>query len=80
MENKMTIYHGSGFIIKKPVYGEGSPRNDYGLGFYCTHEIELAKEWACTEESSGYANQYELDASGLRVMRLSGNEYNMVLR
>ena len=78
MENKMTIYHGSQFIIKKPVFGEGKPLNDYGLGFYCTHEIELAKEWACTEENGGYANQYELDASGLRVMRLSGNEYNIL--
>ncbi|MCL2815433.1 MAG: DUF3990 domain-containing protein [Oscillospiraceae bacterium] len=77
-ENRITIYHGSRWIIKNPVYGEGNPKNDYGLGFYCTHEIELAKEWACTEENSGYANQYELDISGLAVMCLSGKDYNIL--
>jgi len=78
MPNNVIVYHGSQTVIKKPIYGEGNPRNDYGLGFYCTHEIELAKEWACTEENSGYANQYELDISGLSVMRLSGADYNIL--
>ena len=75
---KKVIYHGSRMIIKKPIFGEGNPRNDYGLGFYCTHEIELAKEWACTEETSGYANYYELDLSALSVMVLSGIDYNIL--
>ena len=78
MENKVAIYHGSQYIIKKPVFGGGRPRNDYGQGFYCTHEIELSKEWACTDETSGYANQYELELSGLSVMRLSGEDYNIL--
>ena len=39
------LYHGSQRIIKTPVFGEGNPRNDYGLGFYCTESPELAKEW-----------------------------------
>ena len=78
MVQTATIYHGSHSIIKKPVFGEGNPRNDYGLGFYCTHEISLAKEWACTEENSGYANQYELDLTGLSVMHLSGADYNIL--
>jgi len=72
------IYHGSQFIIEKPVFGEGNPRNDYGLGFYCTHEIDLVKEWACTENSSGYANQYELDYTGLALMRLTGADYSIL--
>ena len=78
MSNKITIYHGSQFVIKIPVYGEGNPRNDYGQGFYCTHEIELAKEWACTEAKSGYANQYELDISNLSVVRLSSTDFNIL--
>ena len=78
MPQTATIYHGSQSIIKKPVFGEGNPRNDYGLGFYCTHEIDLAKEWACTEENNGYANQYELDLTGLSVMWLSGMDYNIL--
>ena len=78
MSRKVTIYHGSQYIIKKPVHGEGNPHNDYGPGFYCTHEIELAKEWACLEDSGGYANQYEFDLTGLSVMRLSGEGYNIL--
>ena len=73
-----TIYHGSQMIVEKPEYGRGNPRNDFGQGFYCTHEIELAKEWACTEEQSGYANTYELVTSGLNVMHLSGADYNIL--
>jgi hypothetical protein len=65
-------------IIKKPVFGTGNPRNDYGLGFYCTREIELAKEWACTDENSGFVNCYELDIDGLSVLHLSGAGYNIL--
>ncbi len=72
------IYHGSQYIIESPEYGKGSPFNDYGLGFYCTEHIELAKEWACTSEHDGYANKYELDMSGLAVMRLNSGEYNIL--
>ena len=78
MANIVDIYHGSQIIIKTPIFGEGNPKNDYGLGFYCTHEIELAKEWACTDENSGFANHYELDFTGLTVMRLSGEDYNIL--
>ena len=68
MVQTAAIYQGSQAIIKKPVFCEGNPRNDYGLGFYCTHEINLAKEWACTEENSGYANQHELELTGLSLL------------
>lgn len=39
------IYHGSENIIKKPKCGYGKKYNDYGLGFYCTEDIDMAKEW-----------------------------------
>jgi len=78
MTNKADIYHGSQMIIKNPIFGEGNPKNDYGLGFYCTNEIELAKEWACTDENNGYANHFELDISALSIMRLSGADYNIL--
>ncbi len=78
MKNPVTIFHGSRLIIEAPSFGSGNPRNDYGLGFYCTQEAELAKEWACTEEESGFCNQYELDLSGLSVMHLSGQNYNIL--
>lgn len=41
----MRIYHGSKDKIEKPLYGKGKLHNDYGQGFYCTQDIEMAKEW-----------------------------------
>ena len=69
--DKITIYHGSTKIIENPKYGVGKPYNDYGLGFYCTKNIELAKEWACTSENNGFANKYILDTRDLLVFHLS---------
>ena len=66
----MKIYHGSLTIIKKPIYGYGNPYNDYGLGFYCTEEKDKAKEWAVDYELDGYANCYELDITGLKILNL----------
>ncbi len=40
---KKVIYHGSKKVIGTPALGYGKKYNDYGLGFYCTEEIELAK-------------------------------------
>lgn len=76
--SKMTLYHGSSEIISKPVYGKGKSYNDYGLGFYCTEHLELAKEWACTEGQDGYANKYELELGELRVLRLSDEPYTIL--
>ena len=42
----MIVYHGSPYLVSVPMFGEGNPHNDYGLGFYCTEDLELAKEWA----------------------------------
>ena len=69
------IYHGSKFIVEKPSYGIGKPYNDYGLGFYCTEEIQLAKEWAANYDSNGYANCYEFDFSNLKVLYLNTEQY-----
>ena len=45
----MQIYHGSSVIIETLVFGLGKAYNDYGRGFYCTENIELAgKEWLNT--------------------------------
>lgn len=68
---KMTLYHGSLNIIEHPVFGAGNPKNDYGIGFYCTKEIELAKEWACPSPADGFANSYLIDTEGLDILNLS---------
>ena len=74
----MIIYHGSKEIVEVPVYGKGSEHNDYGRGFYCTESLELAKEWACPSASDGFANKYELDLTGLKVLYLNGEGYNIL--
>lgn len=72
------LYHGSGNIIEKPVFGAGNAKNDYGLGFYCTKEIELAKEWACPTQNDGFANKYSMDMEGLDILDLSAKGYNIL--
>lgn len=73
----ITIYHGTPNIVT-PVFGEGKDYNDYGQGFYCTENLELAKEWACSQDSDGYANQYFLNLEGLNVLYLNGPQYNIL--
>ena len=65
------LYHGSAGIIKAPVYGKGNGFNDYGCGFYCTGDKELAKEWACTGDTAAFVNIYELNTEGLRILDLA---------
>lgn len=76
--NKIILYHGSNERIEKPLFGKGKAYNDYGQGFYCTEHIELAKEWSCNEAVDGFANQYELDLTGLKILNLSGEEYTIL--
>ena len=73
-----TIYHGSDHIIEKPVYGDGKPYNDYGLGFYCTESLDMAKEWAVGKNINGFANCYTIDCSDLSILNLSDKNYNIL--
>ena len=76
--SKLILYHGSPDIIEKPIFGRGKAYNDYGRGFYCTEHIELAKEWACTESTDGYANKYEIEINGLSVLNLSTGDHTLL--
>lgn len=75
---KITVYHGSSEIIKEPQFGIGKDYNDYGIGFYCTEHVELAKEWACTEDADGFVNKYEIEISALRILNLLSEEYTIL--
>lgn len=75
---KKILYHGSEVVVKKPIYGKGASTNDYGKGFYCTEEIELAREWACSKGVDGYVNLYELELSNLKVLNLNTPDYNIL--
>lgn len=74
----ITIYHGSSKVVEEPKFGEGKTYNDYGQGFYCTEDLELAKEWACTNNVQGYVNKYKLDLSNLKVLDLSNEKYTIL--
>lgn len=78
MRPEMTIYHGSQQIVEKPKFGMGKSYNDYGCGFYCTENVELAKEWACPVKNNGYANKYTLQLDGMKVMRLTEGRFNIL--
>lgn len=69
------LYHGSEITVGQPIWGKGKKYNDYGLGFYCTENIDVAKEWAVDENRDGYINIYEMDLSGLTVLNLQSVDY-----
>lgn len=74
----MLVYHGSDHIIEKPAYNGSKRTNDYGYGFYTTESIEMAKEWACSDQRNGFANIYEFNPEGLSVLHLNSPEYNIL--
>ena len=78
MKEKMLIYHGSDHIVKVPQYGYGKKYNDYGMGFYCTENEDLAKEWAVDRERNGYSNAYELNLADLEVLNLNEGDLTIL--
>ena len=74
----MVVYHGSEKIIYTPEYGLGAAANDYGRGFYCTENTEVAGEWACKRNRDGFINIYELDPGGLKVCDMNDGKYNIL--
>ena len=75
---KKILFHGSSQIVDRPLYGVGKKTNDYGLGFYCTEDIELAYEWAIDSDRDGYLNTYELDCGHLTILHLDRKEYKIL--
>ena len=67
----MIIFHGSETIVEQPLYGYGKKNNDYGQGFYCTENADLAREWACKDDRGGFVNTYRLNTDGLRFLKLN---------
>lgn len=63
---KLIIYHGSDEIINYPTHNGGRKFSDFGLGFYVTTNIEMAKSWASRRrEKPSYVNKYMLNTEGL---------------
>lgn len=77
--SNLILYHGSPEIVRMPEYGKGKPYNDYGQGFYCTENLNLAKEWACGENTDGFVNRYEINPAKLRILNLNSEKYTILL-
>lgn len=75
---KIELLHGSNHIIEKPDINIGNEKNDYGKGFYCTRQLEMAKEWACKNNTDGFANRYELELDGLKVLDLVDGSHTVL--
>ena len=78
MQKHLTIYHGSKQIVEVPTFGLGRKNNDFGLGFYCTESSDLAKEWAVSSLSDGFANRYTLDTEYLNILNLNSPDYTIL--
>lgn len=76
---KRTVYHGSEFIIEKPEHLKGNVHNDYGLGFYCSQNKELAKEWGARKNGEGFVNVYQIRDDNLKILDLTKPPFNNVL-
>lgn len=78
MDRIITIFHGSEQIVEMPEFGLGRRNNDFGLGFYCTENEDLAKEWAVSSLRSGFANRYTLDTEYLNILNLNSPDYTIL--
>ncbi len=78
MDKLITVYHGSEKIVEQPAFGEGKKNNDFGLGFYCTVNEELAKEWAVSSQRDGFSNRYTLNTEYLNILNLNCPDYTIL--
>ena len=78
MDKRITFYHGSNQIVEIPTFGAGRKNNDFGPGFYCTENSDLAKEWAVSSLRNGFSNRYTLDTEYLNILRLNSPDYTIL--
>ena len=76
--SKIILLHGTDHIIEKPDINIGNEHNDYGKGFYCTKAEEMAKEWACKQNTDGFVNRYELNTDGLKILDLTDGQHTVL--
>lgn len=74
----LTLYHGSESIIPHPNFNFGNIHNDYGQGFYCTEDKDLACEWACATNRNGFANSYSIETGNLKILDLNDGSYTIL--
>lgn len=72
------LYHGSDHVIKVPDIKIDNIHNDYGKGFYCTQDYDMACEWACKKGDDGFVNEYRFDIDDLKVLNLLDDKYSIL--
>lgn len=77
--NIMKFFYGADKLVVKPLFNEGNPSNDYGLGFYLTENKELARLWASKFDHDGYLIEYDVDVSKLKILQLATIEDKDIL-
>lgn len=76
MDKLITIYHSSEKIVEHPLFGEGRKNNDFGLGFYCTENEHLAKEWAVSSLHNGFSRlKYEGFDYAVNTCNITGSDF-----
>ena len=75
---KIILLHGTDHIIEEPDINIGNEHNDYGKGFYCTKAEEMAKEWACKQNTDGFVNSYALNTDGLKILDLTDGQHTVL--
>lgn len=67
---RLILFHGTPDKIVNPVYGKGNEKHDYGMGFYLTESVDLAKEWAVCRpnDANGWVHKYEMDTDKLKIL------------
>ena len=79
MSSGIALFHGSNIVLERPTPGGGHIYNDYGQGLYCTESLEMAREWACSEQPSAFVNHYSLNPDiPLRECNLLSREYHVL--
>lgn len=76
--SKIILLHGTDHIIEEPDINIGNEHNDYGKGFYCTKAEEMAKEWACKQNTDGFVNRYEFNTDGLKILDLTDGQHTVL--
>lgn len=76
----MILYYGADSKVVAPEYLKGSPRNDYGLGFYMTPEQDKAKIWASKFKNGGYVIKYEVNLDDLDILRINDDNEESILK
>lgn len=74
----MLILHGSEKVIETPYLTGSKATNDYGYGFYCTKQYDMACEWACRNNRNGFVNHYELSETGLNELNLMDGTHSIL--